>query len=324
MKPYEEIGNERVRVAVAPHGAALGRYEVRLPDGRWRNIVLTRPDPTDDSFFGATVGRFANRIGGARFTLDGRVCDVTPNEGPNQLHGGPGGFYARTWDVVETAADRVVLALTSPDGDQGFPGTMRVTATFSLVDGGAQVCYVATTDTPTVVNITAHPYFNLNGAGVGRVDEHRLRMPAGRFTVTDDANIPTGELRDVTGLGLDFREPRLIGEARTALVGDGLTRDGGFDYNLVVDGDGLREHVRLVGPDGLTLVVRSDAPAVQIYDGGSLDGSLVGPDGLAYERFGGLAIEPQNYPDAPNHAGFPSAVLRPGEEYRRTIQWLVA
>ena len=323
MESYYWIGNEKLRLAIAPFGATLGRLEVRLADGTWRNIVLTRPDPdvAVPSYLGATVGRFANRLANARFTLDGRTYQLPANEGPNQLHGGPAGFDSVRWQVEDASAEALKLSLTSADGDQGYPGTLHLTASFSLIPGGAQVEFVATTDAPTVLNITMHPFFNLDGAG--NIDAQVVQVPASRFTVTDDANIPTGESRDVTGLGLDLREPRVLRQARAAVVADGLGRAGGIDYNLIVDGAGLREHVRLVGPDGVTLVVRSDAPSVQLYDAGGFDGSAVSADGDPLVRFGGLAIEPQVYPDAPNHAGFPSAVLRPGEEYRRVIQWLV-
>ena len=318
------LSNDAFRVTIAPFGATLHRFEVHRPEG-WRNIVLSRPDPTHSVFgyLGATVGRFANRIGGAEFTLDGVRHQLAANEGRNQLHGGPGGVHAQVWDVAEADDAHLVLHLTSPDGDQGYPGTMRLTATFRLVDGGAEVEYRATTDAPTVVNLTAHPYFNLNGDGFGTVDTHLLQVPASRYTPVDGELIPTGEIADVDGTGLDLREPRLIVEARADLVAGDLADDGGFDHNLIVDGTGLREHVRLVGPDGLTLVVRSDAPAVQLYDGANLDGRFASVDGRPYVCRSGLAIEPQNYPDAPNHPNFPDPTLRPGQEYRTLTQWLV-
>ncbi|MGC3954951.1 MAG: aldose epimerase family protein [Propionicimonas sp.] len=302
------LSNDRIDLEILPRGAALHSFGVRQPDGSWRNIVLSRPDPTstDASYFGATVGRLANRLGGAWFELDGVSHQLLANEGANQLHGGPEGFASRNWEVVEATADRVVLQLTSPDGDQGYPGTLRVSATYSLLPDGAQVSYTATTDAPTVVNLTAHPYFVL---GDGTIEDHLVTVPSSRFTPTDDELIPTGEIRSSEGSAFDLRAGRLISELLAAAGAEGLTRRGAVDQNFVVDGEGLREHVRLVGPAG-TLVVRSDAPAVQLYSGEHLGRS-------------GLAIEPQGYPDAPNHPEFPSVVLRPGESYATTTQWIV-
>ncbi len=302
------LSNDRIEIEILPLGAALHSFLVRQPDGGRRNIVLSRPDPTttDSSFFGATVGRLANRVGGSRFVLDGVEHRLAPNEGGNQLHGGPGGFAVLTWEVAEATAERIVLQLTSPDGDQGYPGTLRATATFSLLPDGAQLTYTATTDAPTVVNLTAHPYFIL---GDGTIEDHVVAAPTGSFTPTDAELIPTGEVRPTAGTAFDLRAGRVLGEAIEAARAEGLARKGGIDQNLVIDGEGLREHVRLTGPAG-TLVVRSDAPAVQLYSGEHLGRS-------------GLAIEPQGYPDAPNHPNFPSVVLLPGGTYSTTTQWIV-
>ncbi|MCW5950781.1 MAG: galactose mutarotase [Propionibacteriaceae bacterium] len=303
------LSNDRIAIEILPLGAALHSFRVRQPDGSWRNIVLGRPDitTTDISYFGASVGRLANRVGGSRLTLDGVEYHLAANEGGNQLHGGPGGFSERVWEVAETGAEQVVLRLTSPDGDQGYPGTVQVTARYALLPEGAEVTYTATTDAPTVVNLTAHPYFIL---GDGTIEDHIVTVPTGAFTPTDDELIPTGEIRPAEGTAFDLRGGRLLGEVIAAAIAEGLARKGGIDQNFVVDGEGMREHVRLAGPAG-TLVVRSDAPALQLYSGEHLGRS-------------GLAIEPQGYPDAPNHANFPSAVLLPGETYSTTTQWLLA
>ena len=303
------LSNDRVAIEILPLGAALHAFQVRQPDGGWRDIVLSRPDvtATDDSFFGASVGRLANRVGGSRFVLDGVAYDLAPNEGRNQLHGGPGGFSEQVWEVAETGAEQVLLQLTSPDGDQGYPGTVEVSVRFALLPQGAEVSYTATTDAPTVVNLTAHPYFIL---GDGTIEDHTVTAPTSAFTPTDEELIPTGEIRPSEGTAFDLRGGRLLGEVIEAAIAEGLARKGGIDQNFVVDGEGLREHVRLVGPAG-TLVVRSDAPALQLYSGEHLGRS-------------GLAIEPQGYPDAPNHPGFPSVVLLPGETYSTTTQWLLS
>ena len=233
-----------VRLEILPLGATIHRFEVLLADGSWRNIVLGHPDHAGyveaEGYLGATVGRFANRIGGARFTLDSTTYRLAANEGANQLHGGAGGFHSRTWDVAGSGPDWVELTLLSPDGDQGYPGALSVSARYELIPGGAQVTYRAATDAPTVVNLTTHPYFNLDGEGSGSTDGHRLLIHASRYTPNDDDGIPTGEVREVDGSAADFRESPVLGEAWQAALAEGITRRGGFDHNWVVDGTGLR------------------------------------------------------------------------------------
>lgn len=303
------LENAAGAVELLSMGATLHRFEVTLGNGARRNIVLSREDPDapDPSFRGASVGRFANRLAGASFSLDGRTYQLAANEGPNQLHGGPGGFSEVRWELVNATSIEAIFQLISPDGDQGFPGTLRATAVYSLIPNGVQVVYTATTDAATVVNLTSHPYFCL---GPASIEDHRLTIHASHYTPVGSGLIPTGEIRAVEGLAIDLRSERNLGAALAAAQIEGVGVNGGLDHNFVVDGCGLREHLRLVGPDGLSLAVYSDAPGVQIYSGEKL--------GRA-----GLAIEPQGFPDAPNHDGFPSAVLRPGQSYRRTIQWLV-
>ncbi|MFT3860387.1 aldose epimerase family protein [Micropruina sp.] len=296
-------------VELLPLGASLHAFEVHDAAGGRRNLVLSRGDVTrhDPFFLGASVGRYANRIAGASFVLDGLRHQLAANEHGNQLHGGPAGFATRLWTIEAVTDHSASFGLVSPDGDQGFPGRLAVIAHYELVEGGARVNYQATTDAATVINLTTHPYFRLGGE---TIDGHTLTVAASAYTPVRPDLIPTGELAAVAGTALDLREGVLLGPALAAAQADGSALGGGFDHNFVVDGEGLREHVRLVGPDGLTLTVRSDAPAVQLYSGEAL--------GRA-----GVAIEPQNYPDAPNHPGFPSAVLRPGEVYRTTTEWLV-
>lgn len=315
------------RVEVLRLGATLRRFEVRLPDGSWRNILLGHPTAADYAsgvgYLGATVGRFANRIAGGRFSLDGVDHRLDVNEAPNQLHGGTGGFHAYVWDVLGSGPGWVELGITSPDGDQGFPGEVTARARYELIPGGVQVTYRATTDAATVINLTTHPYFNLDGEASGSTDGHRLTIHASRYTPTHDDGIPTGEIRDVTGSAADFRSGPLLGAAREAALAEGITRAGGFDHNFVVDGSGMREHCRLSGTTGLTLTVRSDQPALQMYAGAHFDGRTPGTSGFAYPARAGVALETQGFPDAPNHPNFPSTVVRPGEDYVATTQWLV-
>lgn len=296
---------------ILPLGATLHRLQLRRARG-WRDLVLSRDDPglLVTAYFGASCGRFANRIDRARFTLDGREYRLAANDGENQLHGGPAGFSELLWDVESVTPDSITLSLTSPDGDQGYPGTLQVTAHYSLRPDGLQVVYTATTDAPTPVNLTTHPYFNLDGSA--SIDDHVLTLPgSATWTVNRDDGIPTGEVRSVAGTGADFRTGRRYGDAHDQAVAEGITRRGGFDHNFPVAGTGLREHARLAAPDGTTLVVRGDSPAVQVYGGDHMGRR-------------GIALETQNYPDAPNHPGFPDSVLRPGQTYRATTQWLVS
>lgn len=321
------LAGDSFRLEILPFGATLRRFEVRLPDRSWRNILLGHPAIDDylsnAGYLGASVGRFANRLANGRFSLDGVAHQVDVNEPPNQLHGGVAGFHALTWVVDGSGAEWAELSLVSPDGDQGFPGELHVTARFELIPGGAQVTYRATTDAPTIVNLTTHPYFNLDGEGSGSTDGHRMTIHASSYTPNHPDGIPTGAILDVAGSAADFRAGVLLGEARDAAEAEGITRRGGFDHNFVVDGSGLREHCRLTGGSGLTLTVRSDQPALQMYGGDLFDGTQIGTSGEPYVLRSGVALEPQNFPDAPNHPGFPNAVLRPGEEYVARTQWLV-
>lgn len=320
------LAGDSVRVGVLPLGATLHRFDVRLPDGTWRNIVLGSARLTDylgtHLFVGSTLGRFANRIAGARFSLDGVEYRLDANEPPNQLHGGTDGFHRRTWTVDGRGPGWVELSLVSPDGDQGFPGELRVSARYELVPGGAQVTYRATTDAPTVVNLTTHPYVNLAGEGVGNTDDHVLVVHASAWTPTGPDGIPTGEVREVTGTAADFRAGRAFGAARAAAEAEGITRNEGFDHNFVVDGAGLREHCR-VSAGGITFIVESDQPALQVYGGEHFDGSCVGTSGREYARRAGIALETQHFPDSPHHPHFPDTTLRPGEEFVATTRWLV-
>jgi len=314
-------------VEILPLGASLRRFDVRQPDGSWRNIVLGHRDlelyRTDTSCLGSTLGRCASRITDARFVLDGHTYLLDANEPPNCRHGGVAGFHALPWSVESVGEREVRLRLTSPDGDQGFPGTVTVTATYSLIDGGAQVVYTAVTDAPTVVSLTTHPYFTLEGEGTGTADDHLLTVHADAYTPTRADGIPTGEIRSVTGTSADFRTARALGTARVAACAEGIARNDGFDHNFVVTGSGTREHARLVGPSGLSVTVVSDQPCLQVYGGDHFDGSLVGPSGRPIERRAGVALETQRWPDAPNRPEFPSSVLRPGEVFEATTRWMV-
>ena len=279
------------------------------------------------NFFGASVGRYANRIARGRFTLDGREYALETNNGPNHLHGGTQGYDKRVWTIesVETGAQAsVTLAYRSPDGEGGYPGNLAVTATYSLSDDNAlTISYRATTDRPTIVNVTNHALFNLAGEHAARdAMDHRLTLHATAYTPVDATLIPTGEIRPVAGTPFDFREPTAIG-ARIRDGNDEQIRIGrGYDHNFVVDGTAgiLRPVLRLEDrASGRVMEMSVTAPALQFYSGNFLDGTFTGRNGRIYRQGDGLAFEPQVYPDSPNHPDFPSARLDPGQSYVNTM-----
>ena len=265
--------------------------------------------------FGSIIGRYANRIGGAKFTLDGVEYRLTANSGPNHIHGGRIGFDKKIWAAELTdAPDGPVLRLKSlsPDGEEGYPGNLSVTVTCTLTNSDElRLEYIATTDKPTVVNLTNHSYFNLTGAGAGTVYDHLLTLNADRYTAVDKDLIPTGQIDPVAGTPLDFRKPTAIG-ARIAQLGMG------YDHNYVINGGGgeLAVCARVEDPkSGRGMEVHTTEPGVQLYTGNYLDGKVKGIGG-AYMKHGALCLETQHYPDSPNKPQFPTTALRPGQTYR--------
>jgi aldose 1-epimerase len=311
-----------LQLEILEHGATVHRLLVPTTSGP-RNIVLGHASieeyAASTAYFGATVGRYANRIADGRFTLEGTEYTLGENENGNTLHGGPEGFDSRAWTVGSLTGDAATLTLHSPDGDQGFPGGLDATATYTVSGDEIDIDLSATADRPTVVNLTNHSYFNLAGEGTGSVDDHLLQVDADHYTPTDGRLIPTGELAQVDGTPLDLREPTRIGDA-VRRDHPQLRMARGIDHNLVVRGSGLRQFAT-VRAAGLTLVVSSDAPAVQVYTGNFLDGTASGTGGSLYRQGDGLALEPQAYPDSPNQPAFGSVLLSPGETYRRRIVW---
>lgn len=275
-------------------------------------------------YFGSIVGRYGNRIGGAQFTLDGQTYTLAKNNGENSLHGGLRGFDKHVWKAREVpSADGQALELVhvSPDGDEGFPGTLTATVVYTWTDDNAlRIDYTATTDTPTVVNLTNHAYFNLSAGASPTILDHQLQLAADRFTPVDEGLIPTGELRPVADTPFDFRTARRIGEAIDA-DDEQIRFGGGYDHNFVVNGEAgtLRRAAFVVDPaSGRTMEVRTTEPGVQFYTGNFLDGTITGKGGRTYVRRSGFCLETQHFPDSPNKPDFPSVVLRPGETYRTT------
>lgn len=258
----------------------------------------------DDCYCGAVCGRVANRIAGGSFELDGRRYQLAVNNGPNHLHGGTIGFNARIWSVEQADESRLVLTLLSPDGEEGYPGTVRVRAVYSLGEQGLSLDLEADTDAPTLLNLTNHAYWNL--AGQGTIDGHLLSVAADAYTPMV-SNIPTGSIDPVDGTLYDLRRPALLGErnAPSAIA-------GGYDDNYVLNNGGELREAAVLTCGERRLRVSTNAPGLQVYTG----------DYLPLKR-GGVALEAQNYPDSPHHANFPSIELRPGETYRRRICWQI-
>jgi aldose 1-epimerase len=280
-------------------------------------------------FMGCLVGRYANRIAKGRFVLDGKTYSLATNNGPNALHGGPTGFHARLWTPkVVSGPDGEALELTyvSKDGEEGYPGTLTAKVVYSLrADGGLVIDYAATSDAPTVVNLTNHAYFNLAGEGEGTILGHELQLESDAFTPVDATLIPTGAFAPLDGTPFDFRKPTAIG-ARIDAADEQIRRGGGYDHNFVLRGKlgELRKVARVSEPkSGRVLEVYTTEPGIQFYSGNFLDGSLTGKSGKPYVKRAGLCLEAQHYPDSPNRPEWPSVVLRPGQTYRQMTVYRV-
>ena len=273
---------------------------------------------SDTRYFGALIGRYANRIAGASFTLGGVHYPLTPNSGRNQLHGGPGGFHSVVWAVEPFSAvssTGAVLTYTSPDGDNGFPGTLAVRVTYTLTDDNALVFeYEATTDRATPVNITQHSYFNLAGHGAGNILDHELTVHADHYLPVDDELIPTGELRPVQDSAFDFREPRRV---RNGISGYAFVD---YDHTFVLGEPSplvMHAAARLRDPhSGRTMDVTTSEPGVQFYSGNQIGNGQGGKDGRHYGSYSSLALETQHFPNSPNEPRFPSTILQPGSQFR--------
>jgi aldose 1-epimerase len=315
-------------VRILSYGGIIQSIEVPDRDGHRANVALGF-DHLDDyasksPYFGAITGRYANRIAGGTFSLDGVRFRVPVNDGTNSLHGGTVGLDKHVWQaapVREGAEPALTLRHVSPAGDQGYPGLLRLTVTYTLTAQDAiRIDYLASTDAPTVVNLTNHTYFNLAGEGSGSVYDHVVQVHADRYTPVDARLIPTGKVDGVAGTPLDFTEPHPIG-ARIRDNFSQLLLVTGYDHNFVLrhDGAGLRAAARVVEPaSGRVLTVETDQPGVQFYTGNFLTGSLVGTSGRAYRQGDGFALETQHFPDSPNHPQFPSTALYPGDVYHTT------
>ena len=324
------LKNERgFEVSITNYGGAVVSLKAPDRNGSFADVVLgfetLEEYVRNPRYFGGLIGRHANRIGRGKFSLDGVEYQLTQNNGVNHLHGGFRGFDKRVWEIMnETSLQSPVLHLAyiSPDGEEGYPGTVRAKVTYALLDSELEINYEATTDRDTIVNLTNHSYFNL--AGGGDILGHELTLHAGAFTPVSEDLIPTGEIRPVANTPWDFRKGKEIGAD--------LAAAGGYDHNFVLqnsNGSSLDDGSRRADPSlqpaarlyeprsGRVLEILTTEPGIQFYSGNFLNGSFTGKRGLVYEKYAGLCLEPQHFPDAPNHPNFPSTVLRPGEVYRQ-------
>jgi aldose 1-epimerase len=325
-----------MQVRVLTYGGII--QSLMAPDrlGRSADVVLGFPTLADyvahnspaaggGVYFGALVGRYANRIAKGTFTLDGVTYHVPINNNGNSLHGGTNGFDRKVWSATEVPGDGTValrLSMVSPDGDQGYPGTLTTTVTYTLDNlNRLRIDYQATTDKPTVLNLTNHAYWNLAGESSGPVYGQQLQINANRYTPTDATQIPTGRLAPVQGTPFDFRTPHAIGAELTDNDAQLLISQG-YDHNWVLnrpDSTSLVAAAKATDPvSGRTLTISTTQPGVQFYSGNFLNGTLVGTGGKTYRQGAGFALETQHFPDSPNEPGFPGTVLNPGRTFRQT------
>ena len=318
-------------------GATLEKLMAPDRDGNMADITLGYDKLSDyesrPNYWGATIGRYANRIAGGRFTLDGTTYQLPRNDAENSLHGGGKGFDVQNWKVESVASGpvaRAVFSLMSPDGDSGYPGAVNARVTYSLDENGAlRIEFVATTNKPTVINVTNHAIFNMAGEGAPQgAMENVLTVPASHYTPVNAALIPTGELRDVEGTVFDFREGKPVSEGLRDGTNQQIVYGRGFDHNFALDKGVTKKPelaARLEDPaSGRVLEVLTTEPGLQVYSGNFLDGTFIGKHGHLYRMGDGIALEPQKFPDSPNHDNFVSARVDPGKPYRHVMIYRVS
>ena len=318
---YTLKNDHGMEARITTYGGAVVSLTAPDRNGKWADVVLGMDSlagyRSQSNFFGALIGRYGNRIGHAQFTLDGKTYHLPKNDGDNTLHGGPQGFDKKVW-VAKTVPGGLELTYVSKDGEEGFPGTLTAHVVYMLTDNNElRIDYTATTDKPTVVNLTNHSYFNLKGAGEGDVLEHQVMINADRMTPVDAGLIPTGELKPVKGTPFDFTKATAIG-ARINDQDQQLQYGKGYDHNFVLNrtGSGLVKAAEVYEPTtGRVMEVLTTQPGLQFYTGNFLDGSVKGKGGKAYPRRGAFCMETQHFPDSPNKPSFPSTELKPGQTY---------
>ena len=328
---YTIVNGSGASVSISTYGGILVRLSVPDKHGKPTDVLLGFNElsgyaPLNPGYMGALIGRVGNRIGNGRFTLNGVTYQVATNSNGHHLHGGDAGFDKKLWAAEPDEANNALkLSIVSPDGEENYPGTLKVTVTYTLSeDDGLSIHYEAVSDRDTPCNLTNHAYSNLSGEGSGTIEDHVIQINASSFTVTDSGLIPTGELRSVAGTPYDLRQPTRIGDRLKHLSDDEQLRyGGGYDHNFMLDGEGFREAVALRSPkSGIVMKVFTDMPGVQLYTGNMLSTDRPGKCGKNYGPRDGLCLETQFPPDAINHPNFPSAVLKAGERFESTTSYI--
>ena len=325
---YTLTNGRAVEAAIITYGGAVVSLKVPDKSGKLGDVVLGYDSIADyekhTAFFGALIGRYGNRIGKGKFSIDGKEYSLATNNGENHLHGGINGYDKVVWKArpsTDSSGANLELTYLSPDREEGYPGTLNIKVVYTLTENNElKIVYSATTDKATVVNLTHHSYFNLAGAGNNSILDHVLTLNASRFTPTDAGSIPSGELRSVQGTPFDFRKPHSMGE-RINDDDEQLKFGKGYDHNWVLDkkGKALTSAATVYEKTtGRVMEVLTTEPGIQFYSGNFLDGSIKGKDGQDYPRRSGFCLETQHYPDSPNKKKFPSTVLLPGQRYSQT------
>jgi aldose 1-epimerase len=335
VERYTLTNANGMEVKILTYGGILQSIRVPDRDGNLANVTLNAPDLDGyldgTPYFGNITGRYANRIARGTFTLDGHMYRLALNNGENSLHGGNVGFDKVIWTASEVTDGEGVglkLSRTSPDGEEGYPGALTVDVTYTLTDDNEiRIDYHATTDAPTVVNLTNHAYWNLAGEGAGSIYDHELQINAPSYTPVDSTLIPTGEIVDVAGTPFDFTQPHAIGERIRDGSNEQLIIGQGYDHNYVLDRPSPDDKTTIVAAEvfeptsGRVLTISTTEPGIQFYSGNFLNGLDVGESGQTYRQGDGFALETQHYPNSPNQPDFPSTVLQPGDEYATTTTY---
>jgi len=322
---YTIENSKGMRVRLTNYGAAISQVFAPDKSGKLDDVVLGYDDLNgyldDDSYFGFVVGRFGNRIAKSRFTLNGKTYNLVANNGPNTLHGGPEGFNSKVWDAAVDGSS-VIFTYVSPDGEMGYPGALVSSVRYTLTSNNEiDIIITATTDADTVVNLTNHSYWNLNGATANILDEE-LQITSSGFTLTDAELIPTGEIKKVAGTPFDFLTPHKIGE-RINANDEAIKYGGGYDHNFMLDGNGFRKVLNLYdSASGRVLEIYTDQPAMQMYTANGMD--VRGKAGRVYASNWGVAFETQFPPDAPNQKSFPSTILKAGGFYSHHTRFVLS
>jgi aldose 1-epimerase len=338
VERYTLTNANGMAVSILTYGATVQSIMVPDRDGTLANVALGFDNlesyMTESPYFGSIVGRYANRIANGEFTLEGETYTLAINNEPNTLHGGDEGFDNQVWTATEVESPggpAVEFTYTSPDGEEGYPGTLDVSVTYTLTENDElRIDYSATTDAPTVVNLSNHTYFNLAGEGSGTIYDHELQLNASNFTPVDETLIPTGEIAPVAGTAFDFTTSKPIGDGIRDASDEQIMIGLGYDHNFVLDRDSpddtsLIEAGHVTDPaSGRAMTVMTTEPGIQFYSGNFLNGAISGPSGQAYRQGDGFCLETQHFPDSPNQPDFPTTELRPGEEFTSTTIYAFA